>query len=59
MPKRWEDKNGPLRLMAGPIEGYVMMRRPGGAPFVLSVKELLNAKSHPHKGPFWIVEKKG
>lgn len=54
-PKRWEDHLGKTRVMAGPVEGYVMVRRHGAAPFVLSVKELLNNKPHPMHGPFWPV----
>jgi hypothetical protein len=58
-PARWRDKLGPIRVMAGPVQGYVMCRRPHSIPFVLSVKELLNTKPHPHKGPFEIARSKG
>jgi hypothetical protein len=48
LPKRWKDKNGPIRLMmTSPVEGYVMARRPGGAPFILSVTDLLSGWWEP------------
>lgn len=48
LPKRWKDKNGPIRLMTrSPVEGYVMARRPGAAPFVLSVPDLLSGEWEP------------
>ncbi len=54
-PPRWKDKIGPIRVMTNPVQGYVMVRRPGAAPFVLHVSELCNAKKHPHHGPFEVV----
>lgn len=48
LPRRWKDKIGPIRLMnVEPIEGYVMARRPGAAPFILSVRDLLNGDREP------------
>lgn len=48
LPKRWSDAIGPIRLMmTKPVEGYVMCRRPGGAPFVLSVTDLLSGAWKP------------
>lgn len=55
-PTRWRDHIGPLRVMAGPAEGYVMVRRPRAYPFVLPVPVLLNAAQHPTHGPFELVE---
>ncbi|CAI2936054.1 ribonuclease H family protein [Aminobacter niigataensis] len=52
LPKRWRDGHGPIRIMGEPQEGYVLARRPGCMPFVLTVKQLLNAEKHPHHGPF-------
>lgn len=54
-PQRWRDKIGPIRVMAGPVTGYVMCRRPNAVPFVLHVKHLCNAEKHPHHGPFEII----
>lgn len=54
-PARWRDKIGPLRVMSGPVQGYLMVRRPGASPFVLSVKQLLNTERHPIHGPFEVV----
>lgn len=54
-PARWRDKYGPIRVMAGPVKGYVMCRRAGAAPFVLHVSELCNAKKHEYMGPFEVV----
>jgi hypothetical protein len=56
-PARWRDKIGPIRVMAGPVTGYVMCRRPGGYPFVLHVSDLCNATKHPPHGPFEIIVK--
>lgn len=42
------DKGGPIRCMAN-AEGYVMVRRPGCAPFVLSCKEWAQLLSTPHE----------
>ena len=56
-PKRWKDSIGPLRVMSEPIEGYLMCRRPGGAPFILSVRQILNADQRTPHGPFEIAEK--
>jgi len=57
-PARWRDKTGPIRVMAGPVTGYVMCRRPGAVPFVLHVSDLCNATKHPHHGPFEVVRAK-
>lgn len=38
MKERRDYGGGPIRLMAK-AEGYVMVRRPGCLPFILSVKE--------------------
>lgn len=54
-PGRWRDKTGPIKVMSGPVSGYVMCRRPGAYPFVLHVKHLCNAEKHPHHGPFEVV----
>ena len=54
-PARWRDKIGPLRVMAGPVNGYVMVRRPDAHPFVLRVSELCNAVKHPVHGPFEVI----
>jgi hypothetical protein len=51
-PKRWRDKIGKITVMGEPIKGYVMVRRPGAMPFVLSVAEILNTDEHPTVGPF-------
>lgn len=44
LPKRWEDDHGTIRVMCEPHEGYVMARRKGAAPFVISVRDLLSGK---------------
>jgi len=54
-PVRWCDKHGPLRVMAGPVKGWVMVRRPHAVPFVLHVSDLCNATQRPPHGPFEIV----
>ncbi len=54
LPKNWEDRHGPARLM-GVIEGYAMMRRPGAMPFVYPLKDLLGSRAHGHSGPFYPV----
>lgn len=54
-PARWKDKHGPLRVMAGPVSGYVMVRRPSAVPFVLHVSDLCNASKRPTGGPFEVV----
>jgi hypothetical protein len=56
LPKRWADHIGPIRVMGGPVEGYLMVRRPGNVPFVLTVAQLLNAERHPTHGPFTLVK---
>lgn len=54
-PRRWKDKYGPVEVMTNPVKGYVMVRRPHAAPFVLRVSDLCNAtKTDPH-GPFEVV----
>lgn len=55
-PKRWRDHRGPIRVMGEPVEGYVMVRRPGCSPFILSVKQVLNAEKHPIHGPFVLAD---
>jgi hypothetical protein len=57
-PKRWKDKLGNIRVITGPVEGYLMVRRPGAMPFVLHVAQMLNAETHPTHGPFEIVPPK-
>jgi hypothetical protein len=48
LPMRWSDGIGPFRLMTtSPIKGYVMARRLGCAPFLLSVTELLDGSRTP------------
>lgn len=54
-PKRWRDHIGPIRVMSGPHQGYLMVRRPGAVPFVLHVSQILNAERHHTHGPFEIV----
>ena len=54
-PARWKDKHGPIRVMAGPVTGYVMVRRPNAAPFVLRVSDLCNATKDPNHGPFEVI----
>lgn len=56
LPARWRDKHGPLRVLAGPVKGWVMVKRPhAGEPFCLRVSDLCNAtKREPH-GPFEVV----
>jgi len=52
-PARWRDKHGPLRVLSGPVKGYLMCARPNCRPFVLRVSELLNADRPPtDMGPF-------
>ena len=58
-PKRWFDHIGNVTVMIEPVKGYVMCRRPGCAPFVLSVKQILNAERHPTIGPFTLMPTKG
>ncbi len=50
-PKRWRSPAGPINVMAGPVKGYLMVRRPGAMPFVIGLWELLNTEKHP-LGPF-------
>lgn len=41
LPKFWHDDHGDIRLlMLYPVEGYVMARRPGYAPFAVAVTDL-------------------
>lgn len=48
LPKRWVDAAGEIRLlMTTPAEGYVMARRRGAAPFVISVRDLLDGRFMP------------
>ncbi|WP_099863852.1 hypothetical protein [Pararhizobium haloflavum] len=58
-PKRWLDANGePILVMGEPVEGYLLARRPGCAPFAISVKDILNSGRHPHRfGPFTLARK--
>lgn len=55
-PKRWFDHIGNVTVMIEPVKGYVMCRRPGAVPFVLSVAQVLNAEKHPNHGPFTLLE---
>lgn len=55
-PKRWRDHHGKITVMGEPIKGYVMVRRPGAMPFVLSVSQILNAVKHSTHGPFTLLE---
>lgn len=54
-PSKWRDRVGPIAVMTEPVKGYVMVRRPGCAPFVLRVSHLCNAEKHPIHGPFEVV----
>ena len=54
-PKRWFDHIGNITVMCEPVKGYVMVRRPGAAPFVLSVREMLNTDKNPVHGPFTVL----
>ncbi|TPM53230.1 hypothetical protein FJ959_22115 [Mesorhizobium sp. B2-2-4] len=56
-PKRWSSPLGPITVMAGPVKGYLMVRRPHAAPFVIGLWQLLNAEKHP-LGPFAPITKK-
>jgi hypothetical protein len=48
LPERWTDAIGPMRLMMSkPVKGYVMCRRPGCTPFVLTVADLLGGSYEP------------
>lgn len=47
LPKRWKDSRGPIRLVCQPHEGYIMVRRPSAAPFILSVRDLLSGAYDP------------
>lgn len=48
LPKRWSDDLGPIRVMTpNPVEGYVMIRRPGAMPSVISVSDLLGGRYEP------------
>jgi len=51
-PRSWQCAGGQqLKVMAGPVKGWLMVRTPGDPPWCISVSELLNAT--PHKaGPF-------
>lgn len=55
-PRRWRDHIGPIRVMCEPVEGYLLVRRPGCAPFALSVRQILNAEKHPVHGPFVLAD---
>jgi len=58
-PKKWSDNLGPINVMTEPVSGFVMVRRPGCTPFILSVKQLLNAEpTRSMMGPFVLFEKK-
>lgn len=57
-PPRWKDHISQLTVMAGPVKGYVMVRRPYAEPFVLHVKNLCNVERSPPHGPFELVEPK-
>lgn len=51
---RWKDKHGPIRVLAGPVKGWLLCSRPTGRPFALRVSEILNAEKPPFSelGPF-------
>lgn len=52
LPRRWKDKNGPIRLMmTQPEEGFVMARRPNGPPFCIHVHDLLGGYYEPQVQP--------
>lgn len=55
-PPRWFDHIGNVTVMAGPVNGYVMVRRPTAMPFVLTVAQLLNADRHAVHGPFTMIQ---
>lgn len=56
-PKRWKDKDGGrITVMAGPVKGWLMVRRPRCDPFTIQLGELLNQKKHLF-GPFDPAEK--
>ncbi|MFC6743370.1 hypothetical protein [Methylobacterium tardum] len=40
--QHWQDADGPVRVMAV-AEGYVVARRKGAAPFLMSVREFKGA----------------
>jgi len=54
-PRRWRDKISAIEVMAGPVKGYVMCRRPRCMPFVLRVSDLCNATKPNSSGPFEVV----
>lgn len=54
--KKYKCKDGTISIMGDVISNYIMARRPGASPFVLSIKELLNITPH-HLGPFEPVTK--
>jgi hypothetical protein len=58
LPNRWRDHHGPLRVIAGPVKGWVMVQRLNAVPFVLHVRNLTNAERHPVHGPFTVVGRK-
>ena len=51
-PRYWHDHVGNLRVLGGPHDGWLLMRRPGAMPFALRVAHVLNARSHHIHGPF-------
>jgi adenylosuccinate synthase len=44
--KLWQDDKGHVRVICEPAQGYVMARRPGAMPFVISVSDLLSGKRY-------------
>ena len=59
LPKRWRDHIGPLRVLAGPVEGFVMLRRRGaGCAIAIRLSVLLNAEADPTHGPFECISEK-
>lgn len=54
LPKNWEDRIGPIRVM-GVVEGYAMVRRPGAMPFCIPLKDLTGARQFGSHGPFYPV----
>lgn len=55
-PAKWICANGDrLRVMTEyPVQGWLMVRKPGAMPFVIRASQLLNADKHPH-GPFTLA----
>ncbi len=54
-PKRWRDPISTLTVLAGPAKGWLMVKRPGAAPFCLRYSDLCNTTRRPPHGPFECV----